>query len=611
MKNLNNGSICKTLGFYEINDKGSSVYKVTTADETLINESNVISLANNLMATLIYEDNMNIKQFGAYGDDTNDDTNTFKSCFENIPSGTVMYLNGDEVYKITDSIIVNNNVNIIGNNANIKIYEDGITLFNINNDNISVKDLIIDGSETTQDKFAVTDISTLNIITAFDITSELIDLNNITVSNIYGNAFHSQSVKNFKAENITINNVGGHWYENNSNDSFGDTFYFRNLPNNAIIDINNCNIDMKYKNTTYSRAGIVCEVNTNDNANYNTYINLNNSSIVHADRCVHIENQTRQVYLDTKNTHLYGNCWVFTYNSPYTIIESYNNIYDTYEENYNGSKGIKYAVIHDKKSIYNLQNHNRSFISDTKSALIEECTINNIINTIFNTAQNVVLKKCTLNISGSHYLSYYYSPTLEECTFNSANYIAEQTSGNVLITKNCIFNKYMPNCKGGGNILNTDSSSHVPNYANNGAGITVYLDGALLSIEKSFFVFPYDMEFLDKYYTNVNLSDNTPVSMIQNRLTTPGEKYVLVMIGTNSASASDRIKTGFDYCVITCNSDGSLTASASTKVGNYSAGFNLTIDTTNLTVTKSGGYATKYQSILIPYHLASYIGLIN
>ena len=52
-ENLANGSICKTLGFYSVNDKGNSLYKVTTADSSLINESNVISLANNLMATLI------------------------------------------------------------------------------------------------------------------------------------------------------------------------------------------------------------------------------------------------------------------------------------------------------------------------------------------------------------------------------------------------------------------------------------------------------------------------------------------------------------------------------------------------------------------------------
>ena len=78
MKNANNlvnGSICLTLGFRNINDKGNAKYKirnVTTSDN--VNEMNIIRINEQLVAELIIDEPLNVKQLGAYGDNIHDDT---------------------------------------------------------------------------------------------------------------------------------------------------------------------------------------------------------------------------------------------------------------------------------------------------------------------------------------------------------------------------------------------------------------------------------------------------------------------------------------------------------------------------------------------------------
>ena len=47
------------------------------------------------------------------------------------------------------------------------------------------------------------------------------------------------------------------------------------------------------------------------------------------------------------------------------------------------------------------------------------------------------------------------------------------------------------------------------------------------------YLFPYDIEFMEKYSRNIDISDGNPTSMIQNRNTIPGQKYILIMRKTN------------------------------------------------------------------------------
>ena len=68
--NLINGSFAKTLGFYNINDNGGALYKIrTSTGEEEINNMSIILLNNNLVAELIIQNQLNLKQLGAKNDE--------------------------------------------------------------------------------------------------------------------------------------------------------------------------------------------------------------------------------------------------------------------------------------------------------------------------------------------------------------------------------------------------------------------------------------------------------------------------------------------------------------------------------------------------------------
>ena len=90
--NLVNGSYARTLGFHTLNDGGGATYYIT--DSGTANEMDVIAVGN-LYANLVYGNKINVKQLGAYGDDTNDDSNFIKRAIALvkdilIPEGTYL-----------------------------------------------------------------------------------------------------------------------------------------------------------------------------------------------------------------------------------------------------------------------------------------------------------------------------------------------------------------------------------------------------------------------------------------------------------------------------------------------------------------------------------------
>ena len=56
---LNNGAFAKTLGFYEINDGGSALYKIKKHTDEVVNNYSIFAITNtDLIAELIIEDYM-------------------------------------------------------------------------------------------------------------------------------------------------------------------------------------------------------------------------------------------------------------------------------------------------------------------------------------------------------------------------------------------------------------------------------------------------------------------------------------------------------------------------------------------------------------------------
>lgn len=97
-ENLIDGSYAKTLGFYEINDGGDATYKIRTiTNDDVVDNMLIISLdvSNELIAELILDENVNVKQLGAKGDGETDDTLSIQKAIDTeknvyLPNGTYL-----------------------------------------------------------------------------------------------------------------------------------------------------------------------------------------------------------------------------------------------------------------------------------------------------------------------------------------------------------------------------------------------------------------------------------------------------------------------------------------------------------------------------------------
>ena len=110
-ENLANGSTVKTFGFHSINDGGAAYYKVRTiTNDDVIDEMTIIALYDNtLIAELMIESKMNVEQFGAYGDNTHDDTAAIQKAINECNSIVL-----SNIYKTTDQLSINEPTTIIG-----------------------------------------------------------------------------------------------------------------------------------------------------------------------------------------------------------------------------------------------------------------------------------------------------------------------------------------------------------------------------------------------------------------------------------------------------------------------------------------------------------------
>lgn len=101
---LKAGQVCKTLGYYSINDGGGACYTIREkADGDVDNGGSLHELANGLVAELIVENGIvNVKQFGAKGDGVTDDTQAIQVAIDSsnnifIPAG---------VYNISKPLVI-------------------------------------------------------------------------------------------------------------------------------------------------------------------------------------------------------------------------------------------------------------------------------------------------------------------------------------------------------------------------------------------------------------------------------------------------------------------------------------------------------------------------
>ena len=122
--NLINGSFAQTLGYHSKNDGGASLYKIRTiTNDDVVDEGSIIALADDtLVAELILNSEVNVKQFGCYGDDTHDDTAALQNAINFVISNYQYQLNIPRgFYLITSKVTINERCRIVGIGSRIPV----------------------------------------------------------------------------------------------------------------------------------------------------------------------------------------------------------------------------------------------------------------------------------------------------------------------------------------------------------------------------------------------------------------------------------------------------------------------------------------------------------
>lgn len=303
--NLVNGSFAKTLGFYTLNDGGSSLYKIrNVTNNDVIDNILIISINNNLVAELIYNQSINIKQFGAYGDGIHDDTvslqkaldfayhltnaSNYNSLKVFMPKGkylisdglnlTSSSLNGSELSNIMiegegqgATVIITNfveNENAIFLNASSKFTLKNLSFKNISNNNVDVTAIKISGS------------------------SMLIDLENIFVYNFYVGFDVSICVGSIKNCFANSCNCGFKVYGTSTN--LINCYASQCNIKHSNVDYDGCGY---YLNTLYS----VLEACASDSNTTAYYIIKNGITLLNCG----MEGDTNGIVINTPNSNVY------------------------------------------------------------------------------------------------------------------------------------------------------------------------------------------------------------------------------------------------------------------------------------------------------------------
>lgn len=254
VSNLKAGALVKTQGFYAVGDGGGADYVIVNdINEDEINEPNVITLQKEgLYAKLLIGNYINVKQFGAYGDNIHDDTEVIQKAYSYgrynninkniyIPTGT---------YKLTDSIILLDFYSY--GNYGPKIVGDGRekTIFDVSSMDSSKNVFIIKGSSGI---FTNVGGSGFSILAEDDgSTNE----NNPTALYLEGTCFTHW-------DDIRIRNCGnGIYLSNNREGAFTEINRFTN------IELQNCynNVRLEQGIGNNSFHGNIFEVWTNSRA---------------------------------------------------------------------------------------------------------------------------------------------------------------------------------------------------------------------------------------------------------------------------------------------------------------------------------------------------------
>ena len=342
--NFVDGSYAKTLGYYSRTDKGGAIYKIRTkTGGDTADEMTLIALSDNtLIAELVLTDTMNVRQFGAKGDGTNDDTDNIQCALDNcknvsVPSGTYMIDATEHISPNTGNKLV------LSNDATIKAItnaEEHYEIIYINN----VHDVEICGGTIEGDRSTHTGATgewgqCISVIGG----SDKIYIHDINLKNAWGDGIYFNTCSNVSTARVHVDNVRRNGYSLIATTNFLSEDDFIENTNGTAPQ---CGVDIEPNTSANVLDNIVFNrLSTKNNANKGFIIAFGNS----------IENTTPYnitindmfsdgddcgIYFEMPSTTLTG---VISINHP-TIINSKR--WGIAASNYNYSVDFKIIIDH-------------------------------------------------------------------------------------------------------------------------------------------------------------------------------------------------------------------------------------------------------------------------
>lgn len=158
--NLSVGTICHTNGFHSIGDGGAAYYEIKNTGTA--NAMDVIACQNSLLAHLIVQGERNVKQYGAYGDNTHDDSAVMAYVFSFLDTEDLTMYIPKGTYIVNPKSMASSSggysCNIFGDGRTSKLFipngscdSDYSTMFNftgVSRGMICIHDLFIDMNQT-------------------------------------------------------------------------------------------------------------------------------------------------------------------------------------------------------------------------------------------------------------------------------------------------------------------------------------------------------------------------------------------------------------------------------------------------------------------------------
>lgn len=201
--NLIDGSYAQTFGFYSKNDGGKALYKIREVNNTDVVDNFIIIALNNtdLVAELIIDNEINVKQAGVKGDGETDDTLLIQKVLDNfsniyIPAGTYL-IDG------TISLKPKSNTNIkLDEKAILKVIPNNEQYYNCI-DISNVSNVIIQGGTIQGDRDDHTgETGEWGMGISITNNSNNILIKDIIIKDCWGDGLYINTATNIETQNI-------------------------------------------------------------------------------------------------------------------------------------------------------------------------------------------------------------------------------------------------------------------------------------------------------------------------------------------------------------------------------------------------------------------------